>query len=304
MDPFEKQQRVDSVRGIVKARWINIALIIALGFALKTKYSAGGEWASGFEYFKMLIMGVFAFGYNFAYWLFIRRPIEKIGQRSLAIVAALQVIVDQLMYTLIVYYSGTVETIAPVLYFITILIASSLYKTRGIILAGLLAILLHNSLYIMELEGLIPHITAYKETVWFGNIFVSRGRMTGFTFYIGVAVVFSIILSDLFKKRIKTLREQGGKLIQQSQVLLKQTQELTQTKDWLHEALVKSDKARVELQKTKEELEKANLELKAKIEELEKYGRVTVGREIKMSELKQKIKTLEERMKELEGDKS
>jgi len=75
---------------------------------------------------------------------------------------------------------------------------------------------------------------------------------------------------------------------------------LTKTKDYLHEALTKSDAARVEIEKTKTELEKANLELQAKLRELEKYGQVTTGRELKMMELKEKIKTLEKRIEELE----
>lgn len=303
MDIFEKQQRLDSIRGIVKARWINIALIVAMGFVLKTKYSVG-EWAPGFEYFKMVAMGTFAFGYNFAYWLFIRRPIEKIGERSLSVVAALQVVMDQIMYTLVVYYSGTVESIAPVLYFITILIASSLYKTKGIILAGLLAVFLHNGLLIAELKGLIPHLTAYKGTVWFGNPFVTQGRITGVTFYMAVAVVFSIILSGLFKKRIKSLREQSDKLTQQSQVLTLQTQELTQAKDQLQGALTKSDVARRAATQAREEMEKANLELKQKIDELEKFYKITVGREVRMVELKSEIKNLKDTIKKLEDELS
>jgi len=41
MDIFEKQQRIDSVKGIIKARWINIALLVAMGFVLKIKYFTG-----------------------------------------------------------------------------------------------------------------------------------------------------------------------------------------------------------------------------------------------------------------------
>ncbi|PIS30335.1 MAG: hypothetical protein COT41_03445, partial [Candidatus Portnoybacteria bacterium CG08_land_8_20_14_0_20_40_83] len=78
-----------------------------------------------------------------------------------------------------------------------------------------------------------------------------------------------------------------------------QTQELSKTKDYLHEALTKSDAARVEIEKTKAELEKANLELQAKVRELEKYGQVTTGRELKMIELKEEIKNLRETVENL-----
>ena len=301
MDIFEKEQTIDSVRGIVRVRWINIILVVSLCFVLKIKYLTG-EWAQGFEYFKIIAMAAFAFGYNFTYWLFIRRPIEKISDKALAIVAALQVVVDQIMYTLIFYYTGTVETIAFILYFLTILIASSLYKTRGIILSSLLAIILHNSILILEFKKLIPHLTAYTDTVWFGNPYVTRGKIIGFTFYMACAVVFSAFLSNLFRKRIKILSQQRDKLTEQSQILSQQTQELTQTKNLLQDALIKSDKARAELIKAKEKLEKANLELKKKIEELENFYRITIGREVKMVELKKEIKTLKETIKKLEEE--
>ncbi len=47
-------------------------------------------------------------------------------------------------------------------------------------------------------------------------------------------------------------------------------------------------------------MEKANLELKKKIDELEKFYNVTVGREVKMAELKSEIKQLKENIKRLE----
>lgn len=303
MDIIEKEQRIDSIRGIVKARWINIALIVALGFTLKIKYFVG-EWALGFEYFKMIIMGAFAFGCNFAYWFYIRRPTEKIGERSLAAVAALQVIVDQIMYTLVVYYTGTVESIAPVLYFITILIASSLYKAKGIILTGLLAIVLHNSVLIAELKGLIPHIAGYPGTVWFGNPFVTRGKIIGFVFYMAVAVVFSIILSGLFRKRERKLREQKDELLTKTQALTELTKELEEAKASLEIKVKARTKELEELTESLEEkVQGRTKELQDRIRELEKFHQLTIGRELKMVELKEEIKKLKEELVKNKGRK-
>jgi len=297
MDIFEKQQRLEAIQKIVKVRWFNAAVIISLGLILKIQFSG---WAPGFEYVKIGLLAVVAFGYNFIYWFFIRRPVEKISDRTLNIIALCQVVVDQFMYALVCYFTGTVESIAFLLFYITILVASSLYKTRGIILSGILAVILHNGTLIIEYYRLIPHITAYPGTVWFGNSEMTRGKVIGFTFYMAVAVAFSVVLSNLIRNREARLRQERDKVKEQSNVLMLQTQELSQTKDYLHEALTKSDAARVEIEKTKTDLEKANLELQAKLRELEKYGQVTTGRELRMIELKDKIKTMEARMKELE----
>jgi polyhydroxyalkanoate synthesis regulator phasin len=57
------------------------------------------------------------------------------------------------------------------------------------------------------------------------------------------------------------------------------------------------------------ELEHSNLALKEKIEDLEKWQKLTVGREVKMSELKSKIDvlkeeilTLKDKLKKYESD--
>ncbi|NIQ16473.1 MAG: hypothetical protein GTO02_19395, partial [Candidatus Dadabacteria bacterium] len=47
------------------------------------------------------------------------------------------------------------------------------------------------------------------------------------------------------------------------------------------------------------ELEDSNLALKEKIEDLEKWQKLTVGREVRMSELKSKINTLKEEILKL-----
>ena len=52
-----------------------------------------------------------------------------------------------------------------------------------------------------------------------------------------------------------------------------------------------------ERKKYEEELKKLNEELKAKVDELEKFQKVAVGRELKMIELKKKIKELEEKLR-------
>jgi hypothetical protein len=290
MDIFEKQQRFEAIQKIVKGRWFAAGIIVVLGFVLKIN---SAQWAQGFEYLKIGILGIVAFGYNFIYWFFVRRPIEKINDRILNLIAFCQVVVDQIMYAIVFYFTGTVETIAFLLFYITILIASSLYKTKGIILAGILAIILHNGILSVEFYGLIPHIAAYQNTVWFGNPEMTRGKIIGFTFYMAVAVVYSVVLSNLIRRREKGLREESEKSAKQAEILIAQTQELTKTKDYLHEALVKSDKSRQELTKAKEELE-------AKIRELEKYGEVTTGRELRMMELKEKIKNLEDVVKNLQ----
>lgn len=289
MNIFEKQQRVDAIREIVYIRWYSMSIVVALGLILKTKFY-GMIWGNFFDFFKILVMGGLAFGYNFYFWLYLKKPIEKMTERSLATVALLQVVLDQLVYTFIYYYTGTIETIAFLLYFLTILIASSLYKTKGIVLTGLLAAFLYTSTTLADYYKIVPHIYPFPGAVgWFGNTLMTRVKITGFIFYTGVAVFFSAALSNLLKKREKKVLEQRDKLQNQTEKLIKQTKEISMTRDRLKESLDKSNKLREEASQAKKELEE-------KVDQLEKFYKITVGREMKMAELKNKIEELEKKV--------
>lgn len=300
MDIFEKEQTIEAIRGIVRVRWFMIMVVVGMGFILKTKYF--GSWVTNLDFWKIGALAIFAFGYNFIFWLFIRRPVVKISDIGLKIIMAFQVIMDQLMFSLMYYYSGTVESINSLLYLLTILVASSFYRTKGIVFTGLSAVFLCVGITYADYYKIIPHIYNFPGKIgWFGDYYMTSVKTASFIFYMGVTVLLAAFFSGLFRKREKKVQEQSGRLTKQAEVLTLQTQELTQTKDWLHGALIKSDKARVELAETKDVLEKANLELKEKIEELEKFNRVTVGRELKMAELKREIEKLKATINELKA---
>lgn len=310
MDIFEKQQRIESINGIIKVRWFIVAIIVVLGFVLKVKYFG---WATGFQegisgYLKMGAFGFLAFGYNFIFWLFMRRlmrkPLEKISDRALSIMSILQIIPDQFMFTLVYYITGTVDGMSFVFYFISVFLASGIYKAKGIILTGLLAGFLYTTLLIIEYQGLIPHFNTYQGVTLFGSVYVLRGKIVSFLFYIGVMTFAAAFLSSLIRNREKKLRQQRDQLSGQTQLLTLQTQELTHAKDQIQDALVRSDVARRAATQSRDEAEKANLELKKKIDELEKFYKITIGREVRMVELKSEIKDLKDTIKKLEEELS
>jgi len=119
--------------------------------------------------------------------------------------------------------------------------------------------------------------------------------------YIFGAAFYAGYLSGLFKRREKKLISQKKELEEKTNLLTLQTRELTQTKDQLEGALTRSDIARKAATQARDEMEKANIELKKKMEELEKFYNVTIGREVRMAELKEKIKELEGKLKKLEA---
>ncbi|MCD4762335.1 hypothetical protein K8R32_05260, partial [bacterium] len=91
-----------------------------------------------------------------------------------------------------------------------------------------------------------------------------------------IGIVFNFLLTGSLKKEVEVktvdIKNQSNKIKEQ----LKKEEETTRVKEWLLG-----------------EQKKAKKELEEKVNELEKFQKLTVGRELKMIELKKKIKNLE-----------
>jgi len=293
MDNFEKQQTIETLKTIVKARWFFTSSVLLQGLIVRIVFQSNVPLPNTSIMISIVLGNLF---FNFLFWFYLRRPTEKINDPVLLATKLLQVPIDQFGIAALLYFSGTVNKMTIILFFVTYMVAANLYKKKGVAIAAFSGIILFCGLAILEYLGKIKapvgmEYTHLKPVA--GNFIWLRQEIIGFGMYSLSAAIVAGFLAELSRKREKRLEIQKKGLVVQ-------TQELTKTKDYLHEALIKSDKARLELEQTKEELQKANRELQAKIDEIEKYSKVTVGRELKMIELKKKIKELEEKIKELQ----
>jgi hypothetical protein len=300
MDIFEKQQTIESIKVTIKARWFYASVVFVQGIIVKYFFTTVP--LAGTSILSIILASAFFF--NFGYWLYIRRSPEKMTDWGLKTVKALQVAMDGIWVSAILFFSGTVGKMVIVAYFIAIMNGASLYKRKGMILSVLFLQFLFTILAVLQYSGIMKPEPPIKEV--FSYPFVA-GDKQGLTFllivfyaYSSGGAVFGGYLAGLFRRREARLLIQKNELAEKTQILTVKTQELTKTKDYLHEALTKSDAARVEIEKTKNELQKANLELQAKLKELEKYGQVTIGRELKMAELKKEIKKLQDTVGDLQ----
>lgn len=155
----KKQKLIRSIRGIVLSRWL---LIIGLGLVGVVQRIAGFGVLS-LTPNRLLILVVLPIAYNLFFSVYIRREPDTIREASLRAVAILQVLVDLVMITFVIYFTGGVESVNFMIYFFPLLTVTILFSDVEIILLALVLIGLYTGLITLEFHELIPHYTRYRE---------------------------------------------------------------------------------------------------------------------------------------------
>jgi hypothetical protein len=154
------------------------------------------------------------------------------------------------------------------------------------------------------ITGLLEHfgITEYRDFYHSGvNLNQNRPLFIVTTSFMMGFFIFLVLYGDIFSKKlrgtIKNLREK-------TEELTKKETELREAKQTLEIRVEARTRELKEIAKNlDEQVKKRTGELQEKVQELEKFQKIAVGRELKMIELKKKIRELEEELKKYKGRK-
>ena len=187
--------------------------------------------------------------------------------------------------TLIVYDAGGVEWLGGIFYLFPIVWGNvTLPKIFGRLIT-LFAILFYSSLILLQYFNLISFIPFYDLPTpphlssWYVFPSIIFAFLTFYFLGLGAS-----LFTEEFRKKVIELEKTRAALEEAKTVLEIKVQ-----------ARTKELKELVE--KQEEIIKERTKELQQKIEELEKFQKLAVGRELKMVELKKRIKELEERLK-------
>ena len=195
------------------------------------------------------------------------------------------------LYTLIIHYIGGIEGLGIIIYSFVIVEASIMLPRKKALFVILTAIICYSSLGFLEYFGIIPHHEFF---------------LTGFHAYNNIRyLIFAIIMGAVFgfnysgfitSNFSNVYKKISSSLIKERKELVKTQTQLKETRDTLEIRVEARTKELKELaQNLEQQVKERTKELQGKLQDLEKFQRFTVGRELKMSELKEKIKGLEKK---------
>lgn len=203
-----KEKLIHTLRWIVKGRWVIIFGILAVGLAQRTINVVSIHLPSIY----MITLALTAIGYNVTYYLLLRRGM-RLSDWTLRIIALAQVFVDQILFTYIIYLSGSSESLSFIFYFFPILIATVLFRNIGILLFAFINSLFYISIIAIEINDSLPFVERYDFISGIhGNVPVMISNTFTIVAVIMLAAFFSTYISNMIRDREREILNEQDKI--------------------------------------------------------------------------------------------
>lgn len=202
-----KLKRIRTLRYIIGSRWVLHALLLVLGLIQK---------AIGVAEFDTGIFALIAltYSYNLAFYLYIRRDPRRMSQRGLFIVSVLQVVLDQILYTVILYASGGVESLSFLFYFLSFFIAIVIFDELQIIALTFFTVFLYVGVLTLEYKGIIPHQFRYHfDPGFYQNIGVTVHNGATVVLILVFTAFFTAFINNLIRQRENEIESERDKVV-------------------------------------------------------------------------------------------
>lgn len=202
-----KTKRIQLLRYIVASRWVLHALIVVLGLVQK---------AIGVADFNLTIFALLAvtYSYNLAFYFYLRRDPRRISERGLFWVSVAQVVFDQIIYSIVLYASGGVESLSFLFYFLTIFMAILLFNELQIIALMLFTVVLYIGVLTLEYRGVLEHIPRYHfDPGFYQNIGVTVHNAATVVFILVFTSFFAAFINNLIRQREADIASERDRLV-------------------------------------------------------------------------------------------
>jgi signal transduction histidine kinase len=196
---------VSSVAWLIRLRWIAGAGVLLGTWIVQEIFRLRAATGS------LYAIGAGILAYNLMFFLLERRLTQKSARSTdFSRLATGQAILDWLAMTLLIHYSGGVESPAILFFIFHIIIASVFFETRTAFGFALLAVGLLMGTVLLELYGIIPHqaVGGLLEQPLYQN----RLYLTAVIFFFTSTALISTFLTSSIQKRLRQREEEVVRL--------------------------------------------------------------------------------------------
>ncbi|MEK7158343.1 MAG: ATP-binding protein [Patescibacteria group bacterium] len=208
MDRFRKERLESTMKTVILGRWIIILGASATGVIQKLL----GSSSINLSMENMTLLIVSAMIYNVIFLLYLAGRHER-SVTGLKVMSVLQVLADQFIFTLVVYFTGGAESLSFVFYILPIMVSTVLFSASGILLLAFINVLLYVGLIAAEYVDVIPHLSRYNfdPGIYLNlGVTVSNSLLVITTVMLGA--IFSSFISRLLIEREEELRSERDKV--------------------------------------------------------------------------------------------
>ncbi len=245
------ERRIEVNNWLIKARWFYLSGIVFIALL-----------AQAFDRYDLpdkAIWQYLAIGSVFNFFSFlILFFCKKFFLKKLAnFLSYWQIIFELIFFSFVFYYSGGLEGLSPLFFFLPIMSAGFFFGSTGSIVTAVLSGLAITSIVTMEYMGILPHIFRYEvRVIEYSDFLIALTNVVPYSVFYIIIGAYSGHISSLLIRREDLLDEKTSSLEQESRYRKNEWKQLDKTA----KLLVKRDR----------ELINANRELDKKVKELKR----------------------------------
>jgi len=189
------------VSWLILLRWVAAAAVIVLTLIAKHLLSLTIPWV------ELCLIGAAILAYNvlFTWRLRVLRADHSTSIQTFSHFAALQILLDWLALTLVVHYTGGLESPALAYFIFNAIVASILLPARVAFLLAAFGVLLVMGLALLEFRGILPHlaIPEFHDPQLQGLLFL----VAALGFFISAILVSIYLATSITREMVRRTRE-------------------------------------------------------------------------------------------------
>jgi signal transduction histidine kinase len=189
------------VSWLIVLRWVAAAAVIILALVAKHVLSLTISWG------ELCLIGAAILAYNSVFVWLLRRLRGNHGAsiQTFSHFAACQILLDWLALTLVVHYTGGIESPALSYFIFNAIVASILLPARIAFLLASFGVLLVMGLALLEFWGIIPHlaIPEFHDPRLQGPLFL----VAGLGFFVSAILVSIYLATSITREMVRRTRE-------------------------------------------------------------------------------------------------